>query len=92
MVAREDIGGAQLTASMLLSSLNNWLQDVLVPVLFSLFHNMVTSLIDKYATGALRSHWGPLLTKMEVLGSYCLTEPESGSDAASLKNSGGVRW
>jgi butyryl-CoA dehydrogenase len=33
----------------------------------------------------LRKKWGPRLTSMEVLASYCLTEPEAGSDAASLK-------
>ena len=47
---------------------------------------MVTSLLDRYASEALRAEWGPRLTSMDVLGSYCLTEPESGSDAASLKS------
>jgi len=49
-------------------------------------HNMVTSLVDKYGSEALRASWGPRLTAMDVFGSYCLTEPESGSDAASLKS------
>ena len=30
-------------------------------------------------------HGGPKLSRMDALGSYCLTEPEAGSDAASLK-------
>lgn len=48
-------------------------------------HNMVAWLIDKYANNALRHAWLPKLTTMEVFSSYCLTEPGSGSDAASLK-------
>jgi alkylation response protein AidB-like acyl-CoA dehydrogenase len=48
-------------------------------------HNMVGWLIDQYASEELRQHWLPKLATMEVLSSYCLTEPSSGSDAASLK-------
>lgn len=48
-------------------------------------HNMVGWLIDQYASEALRQHWLPKLAAMEILSSYCLTEPGSGSDAASLK-------
>lgn len=48
-------------------------------------HNMVSWLIDTYASDDLRLKWLPKLTKMDVFSSYCLTEPSSGSDAASLK-------
>ncbi len=48
-------------------------------------HNMVASLISQYADDALRHHWGPKLATMDAFASYCLTEPEAGSDAASLK-------
>lgn len=48
-------------------------------------HNMVGWLIDQYASEELRQKWLPKLATMEVLSSYCLTEPGSGSDAASLK-------
>ena len=48
-------------------------------------HNMVGWLIDQYASDALRQQWLPKLATMEVLSSYCLTEPGSGSDASSLK-------
>lgn len=50
-------------------------------------HNMVSSLIDHYGSPALRQSWLPKLATMEVLSSYCLTEPNAGSDAASLKTS-----
>lgn len=48
-------------------------------------HNMVASLIDNYASNELRTKWLPKLAAMEICSSYCLTEPSSGSDAASLK-------
>ncbi len=48
-------------------------------------HNMVASLIDQYASSFLRQKWLPQLTSMQAFSSYCLTEPSSGSDAASLK-------
>lgn len=48
-------------------------------------HNMVASLIDKYADDALKTNWLCALTRMDVMSSYCLTEPSAGSDAASLK-------
>ncbi len=85
MVAREDIGGAQLTrldAALIFEQLATGCVSTSA---YLSIHNMVTSLVDKYASQALRATWGPRLTAMEVLGSYCLTEPESGSDAASLK-------
>jgi len=47
-------------------------------------HNMVCWMIDKYGTREQRSKYVPLMASMEKLGSYCLTEPGSGSDAASL--------
>jgi butyryl-CoA dehydrogenase len=48
-------------------------------------HNMVAALIDHYADDKLRHKWLPSLINMDTFGSYCLTEPNSGSDAASLK-------
>lgn len=48
-------------------------------------HNMVGWLIDHYADDALRQQWLSKIVTMELLTSYCLTEPSSGSDAASLK-------
>ena len=45
---------------------------------------MVCWMIDKFGNHEQRSKWVPLMATMEKLGSYCLTEPGSGSDAASL--------
>ena len=48
-------------------------------------HNMAAWMIDKFAADALRERMLPKLCSMEWLASYCLTEPNSGSDAAALK-------
>ncbi|WP_433680677.1 acyl-CoA dehydrogenase family protein [Nocardia sp. CA-119907] len=47
-------------------------------------HNMVSWMIDSYGNAEQRNHWLPRLTSMEWLGSYALTEPGVGSDAAAL--------
>lgn len=47
-------------------------------------HNMVGWLIDQYANATLRKKWLPKLATLEIFSSYCLTEPNAGSDAASL--------
>lgn len=48
-------------------------------------HNMVAWMIDSFGHDQQRQQWLPKLLSMESLGSYCLTEPSSGSDAVSLK-------
>ncbi|WP_280264858.1 acyl-CoA dehydrogenase family protein [Nocardia wallacei] len=47
-------------------------------------HNMVAWMIDSYGSQAQRHRWLPGLTSMDLLGSYALTEPGVGSDAAAL--------
>jgi alkylation response protein AidB-like acyl-CoA dehydrogenase len=47
-------------------------------------HNMVSWMIDSYGDQEQRNHWLPRLASMEWLGSYALTEPGVGSDAAAL--------
>lgn len=51
---------------------------------FITIHNMATWMVGCWAQPQVRDHWGPMLATGEKLASYCLTEPNSGSDAASL--------
>lgn len=48
-------------------------------------HNMATWMIASWGQPALREQWVPEMASGLKLGSYCLTEPGAGSDAASLK-------
>lgn len=50
-------------------------------------HNMATWMIATWGTAAVKDTWCPDLVTGEKLASYCLTEPGSGSDAASLRTS-----
>ncbi|NYT57702.1 acyl-CoA dehydrogenase family protein [Alcaligenaceae bacterium] len=51
---------------------------------FLTIHNMAAWMIGSWASDSVRDAWGPALATGEKLASYCLTEPGSGSDAASL--------
>ncbi|MFD9029685.1 acyl-CoA dehydrogenase family protein [Streptomyces sp. NPDC059567] len=48
-------------------------------------HNMVAWMIDRYGDRQQRERLLPGLCSAETLGSYCLTEPGAGSDAAALR-------
>lgn len=52
---------------------------------FLSIHNMCAWMIDFYGTEEQRQAWLPRLCAMDIIASYCLTEPGSGSDAAALK-------
>lgn len=81
---REDVGGSGLTrldAVRIFEQLA--IGDPSIAAYISI-HNMVTWMIDAFGTDEQRRRWVPALAAMEHLGSYCLTEPGAGSDAAAL--------
>ncbi|MCG9727617.1 acyl-CoA dehydrogenase family protein [Vibrio brasiliensis] len=54
---------------------------------FMTIHNMVTWMVGSFGTQAAIESYCPKLISGEWLGSYCLTEPNAGSDAAALTTS-----
>lgn len=54
---------------------------------FMTIHNMVTWMVGSFGTQQAIDTYCPKLTSGEWLGSYCLTEPNAGSDAAALTTS-----
>jgi len=52
---------------------------------FISIHNMASWMIDRFGAQAVKDKYLPSMVTMERIGSYCLTEPGSGSDAAALK-------
>ena len=48
-------------------------------------HNMATWMIATWGTSAIKEAWMASLVRGESIASYCLTEPGSGSDAASMR-------
>jgi len=80
-----EVGGAglgRLDAAIIFEALSYG--DVSTAAFLSI-HNMASWMIDKFGSEALRLKYLPRLTTMELIASYCLTEPGSGSDAASLR-------
>jgi len=52
---------------------------------FVSIHNMASWMIDRFGSTDVKQKYLPTMITMERMGSYCLTEPSSGSDAAALK-------
>ncbi|MEW5540589.1 acyl-CoA dehydrogenase family protein [Streptomyces cyaneofuscatus] len=82
---REDLGGSELSRSdgvLVFEALATGCPSVAG---YLSIHNMVAWMVDQYGTEAQRGRYLPDLCTMEQLGSYCLTEPGAGSDAAALR-------
>ena len=80
----EDVGGSglsRLTATLIFEALATGCPTVAA---YISIHNLVAWMIDAHGSDAQRQQWLPRLCTMELLGSYCLTEPGAGSDAAAL--------
>ena len=81
----EDVGGSgldRIDAALIFEALA-W-GDPAVSSFLSI-HNMCAWMIDQFGNDSMRTEWIPKLCSMEMISSYCLTEPGSGSDAAALK-------
>jgi len=81
----EDVGGSglsRLDASLIFEALSYG--DVPVAAYLTI-HNMASWMIDRFASQDLRQRYLPRLTTMDLIASYCLTEPGSGSDAAAMR-------
>lgn len=82
---REDVGGSglgRLDAALIFEALS---AGCTATAAYISIHNMCSWMIDRFASEELRQKYCPKLTSMELVASYCLTEPGSGSDAAALK-------
>ena len=82
---RDDVGGSAMTrfdAALIFEALATGCPTTSA---FISIHNMASWMIDSYGSDAQRRKWLPRLCTMELLASYCLTEPGSGSDAAALR-------
>ena len=76
------LGMTRLDASLIVEELA---RGCTTTAAFLTIHNMATAMIGKYCQQSVIDTWCPALVAGKKLASYCLTEPGSGSDAASLK-------
>lgn len=81
----EDVGGSglgRLDATLIFEALATGCPTISA---YISIHNMAAWMIDRYGSPEQRTRWLPGLCSMDLLASYCLTEPGAGSDAAALK-------
>jgi alkylation response protein AidB-like acyl-CoA dehydrogenase len=82
---RDDVGGSALTrldAALIFEALAQGCPTVSA---YISIHNMAAWMIDAYGSPDQRMRYLPKLCSMKYLASYCLTEPNAGSDAAALR-------
>ncbi|MET8698031.1 acyl-CoA dehydrogenase family protein [Kitasatospora sp. NPDC004723] len=82
--AREDTGGSELTRLDGVVAFEALATGCPSIAAYLSIHNMVVWMVDRYGTDGQRSRRLPPLCSAEHLASYCLTEPDAGSDAAAL--------
>jgi alkylation response protein AidB-like acyl-CoA dehydrogenase len=81
----EDVGGTGLSrfeSALIFEALATGCPSI---ASYISIHNMVAGMIDRFGDDEQRAKWLPGLCTFERFGSYCLTEPDAGSDAASLQ-------
>lgn len=81
----EDVGGSALSRLDATIIFEELAQGCTSTAPYISIHNMAAWMIDAFGDAAQRKRFLPKLCTMEHFASYCLTEPDSGSDAASLK-------
>lgn len=82
---RDDVGGSGMSrvdAALIFEQLS---RGCVSTAAFLSIHNMVSWMIDSWGSEDQRQRWIPKLATMELIGSYCLTEPGSGSDAVAMR-------
>ncbi|WP_153769598.1 isobutyryl-CoA dehydrogenase [Labrenzia sp. CE80] len=84
---REDVGGSSLTRTDAAIIFEELAKGCTSTAAYVSIHNMGAWMIDTYGSPELRQAYLPDLCSMTRFASYCLTEPGSGSDAASLRTS-----
>ena len=84
---RDDVGGSglsRLDAAIIFEELSKGCTSTSA---YISIHNMASWMIDTYGNDTQRAKWLPDLCTMSTFASYCLTEPNAGSDAGSLRTS-----
>jgi alkylation response protein AidB-like acyl-CoA dehydrogenase len=81
---KDDVGGSALTRLDATIIFEELAQGCTSTAAYISIHNMAAWMIDSFGSEAQRARFLPKLCSMEHFASYCLTEPGSGSDAASL--------
>lgn len=76
------LGLSRLTAALIFEQLA---AGCVATTAYLTIHNMACWMLARFADEALKRTWLPRMIAGELLASYCLTEPDAGSDAAHLR-------
>ncbi|NWH08465.1 MAG: acyl-CoA dehydrogenase family protein [Alphaproteobacteria bacterium] len=82
---RGDVGGSELSrldAALIFEELSAGCTSTAA---YLSIHNMASWMVDRFGNAEQRQRFLPALTRMDLIASYCLTEPGSGSDAGALR-------
>src|SRR5437667_156900 len=82
---KDDVGGSALSRLDATIIFEELAQGCTSTAAYISIHNMAAWMIDGFGGEKQRQNFLPKLCTMEHFASYCLTEPDAGSDAASLK-------
>src|SRR4051812_36018343 len=82
---KDDAGGSALSRLDATLIFEELAQGCTSTAAYISIHNMAAWMIDAFGGEPQRMKFLPKLCTMEHFASYCLTEPDAGSDAASLK-------
>jgi alkylation response protein AidB-like acyl-CoA dehydrogenase len=85
ITVKDDVGGSALTRLDATIIFEELAQGCTSTAAYISIHNMAAWMIDAFGGEMQRRKFLPKLCTMEHFASYCLTEPDAGSDAASLK-------
>ncbi len=86
MLVPEAYGGLGLDAQSYLLALEEIaVADASAAVLLSVHNSLPVQMLLERGTEAQRTRFLPAMARGEALGAFCLSEPEAGSDAASLR-------
>lgn len=83
---QEEYGGSGLSrfdAALIFEALSGGCTSTAA---YMTIHNMASWMIDSFGNAEQRAKYLPRLTSMEWIASYCLTEPDSGSDAGAMRS------
>ena len=82
---KEEYGGSGLSRRDAVLVFEQLSRGCIATAAFLSIHNMCTWMVDSFGSTDQRARWVSRLAGMEMIASYCLTEPGSGSDAAAMK-------
>jgi alkylation response protein AidB-like acyl-CoA dehydrogenase len=85
ITVKDDVGGSGLSRLDATIIFEELAQGCTSTAAYISIHNMAAWMIDAFGGDQQRQKFLPKLCTMEHFASYCLTEPDAGSDAAALK-------